>query len=678
MKKIYINEKFPHMIHGADYNPDQWQDRPDILDEDIRLLKLANCNSLSVGIFAWAALEPEEGKYDFSFLDKAIDDVYAAGGRIVLATPSGARPAWLSQKYPEVLRMDNRDHRNWHGARHNHCYTSPIYREKVANINRRLAQRYAKHPAVIMWHISNEYGGECYCPLCREAFREFLKKKYGSLDKLNDQWWSRFWAHTYTDWSQIDPPSPVGETCTHGMTLDWKRFCTYQTTDFMKSEIRALREISNDIPVTTNLMGFFPGLDYRELAKELDVVSWDNYPTWRGDDRSDVECAMHTAMIHDLNRSLKHRPFMMMESTPSLVNWHPINKLKRPGQNMLVSLQAVAHGSDTVQYFQWRKGRGSSEKFHGAVVDHVGHENTRVFREVSELGARLAKLDDIVGTLTESRVAYLYDWGNAWALTDAQGFQKNDKKITQTRDQFYRPLWKRGINTDVISTEDDFSCYDLIIAPQLYMTSEALIDKLEAFVANGGTLLCTYMTGMVNENDLCYLGGFPGGKLKDVFGIWNEEIDTLYPDEHNTVSMGGKEYKAVDYCELIHPQGAEVLATYSSDFYSGRAALTRNRYGKGEAYYLAFRDTGDLTDSLLADLLAQKGITSDFDGALPYGVTAHSRTDGENTFVFLENYTTQEVTLSTSQKWLTVEENAAISDTVTLAPYQMRILKKSN
>ncbi len=678
MKKIYINEKFPHMIHGADYNPDQWQDRPDILDEDMRLLKLANCNSLSVGIFAWAALEPEEGKYDFAFLDKAIDDVYAAGGRIVLATPSGARPAWLSQKYPEVLRMDNRDHRNWHGARHNHCYTSPIYREKVANINRRLAQRYAKHPAVIMWHISNEYGGECYCPLCREAFRDFLKKKYGSLDKLNDQWWSRFWAHTYTNWSQIDPPSPVGETCTHGMTLDWKRFCTYQTTDFMKSEIRALREVSNDIPVTTNLMGFFPGLDYRELAKELDVVSWDNYPTWRGDDRSDVECAMHTAMVHDLNRSLKHRPFMMMESTPSLVNWHPINKLKRPGQNMLVSLQAVAHGSDTVQYFQWRKGRGSSEKFHGAVVDHVGHENTRVFREVSELGARLAKLDDVVGTLTDSRVAYLYDWGNAWALTDAQGFQKNDKKITQTRDQFYRPLWKRGINTDIISTEDDFSGYDLIIAPQLYMTSEALIDKLEAFVANGGTLLCTYMTGMVNENDLCYLGGFPGGKLKDVFGIWNEEIDTLYPDEHNTVSMGDQEYKAVDYCELIHPQGAEVLATYSSDFYSGRAALTRNRYGKGEAYYLAFRDTGDLSDSLIADLLAQKGITSDFDGELPYGVTAHSRTDGENTFVFLENYTTQDVELTTAKKWLTVEEGTAISGTVTLAPYQTLILKKYN
>lgn len=676
MNKKYINEKFPHMLHGGDYNPDQWQNDQKILYEDMRLMRLANCNAMTVGVFSWTALEPEEGKFNFSFLDKTIEDVYANGGRIVLSTPSGARPAWLSQKYPEVLRTNKDYSVNRHGGRKNHCYTSPIYREKMAIINRKLAERYGNHPAVIMWHLSNEYSGQCFCPLCRATFREWLKNKYQTLDVLNEQWWTAFWSHTYTDWSQIDPPSPLGEQATHGLTLDWMRFCSDQTIDFMKAEIRALREFSPDVPVTTNLMGFFPLLDYQRLAKELDVVSWDSYPLWRGDNQSDVSCAVQTAMQHDLNRSLLQRPFMLMESTPSLVNWHSTNKLKRPGQHMLSSLQAVAHGSDTVQYFQWRKSRGSSEKFHGAVVDHVGHEHTRVFREVSELGARLAKLDPIVGTVTESRVAYLYDWSNIWALNDAQGFQRNDKKIAQMREHYYRPLWKRGINTDVIGVEDDFSRYDLIIAPMMYMTSEALIDKLESYVKNGGTLLCTYMTGMVNENDLCHLGGFPGGKLKDVFGIWNEEIDTLYPDEFNTVTWNGIEYKAVDYCELIHAKGAEVLARYSSDFYNGYPAFTHNAYGDGNAYYLAFRDTGEFTDKVIADLLDKRDVVSDFDGTLPYGVTAHSRTDGENLYVFLENYTSAEVKMTTAYNWTTVENGFPISGEITLKPYEVLILTK--
>ena len=233
MAKTYLFPNFPHMLHGGDYNPDQWKDYPQILEEDMRLMQLANCNEMSVGIFSWAALEPEEGVYDFSFLDKAMDDIYAAGGRVLLATPSGARPAWMSAKYPEVLRWSDTFVQNHHGRRHNHCYTSPVYREKIAAINGKLAQRYREHPALLGWHISNEYNGKYYCPNCQKAFREFLKNKYGTLERLNDQWWTAFWAHTYTDWEQIEPPSPIGEMSTHGLNLDWRRFCSYQTTDFM-------------------------------------------------------------------------------------------------------------------------------------------------------------------------------------------------------------------------------------------------------------------------------------------------------------------------------------------------------------------------------------------------------------------------------------------------------------
>ena len=676
MKKIYMNENFKHFLHGGDYNPDQWYKKyPEVLKEDMRLMKLANCNSMSVGIFAWAALEPEEGKYDFTFLDKAMDDIYANGGRVMLATPSGARPAWMAQKYPEVLRVDETRHRIWFGGRHNHCLTSPIYREKVAKINAMLAERYKDHPALIAWHVSNEYSGSCHCELCREAFREWLKKKYGTLDELNDQWWAPFWSHTYTDWSQIDPPSPMGERSMSALRIDWLRFAADQTTDFFMNEIAPIRKITPDVPVTTNLMGFHTTVDYRVLAKELDFVSHDSYPTWRGDD-SDIRLASDYAARYDLNRSLKHKPFIQMECTPSNVNHHKYNKLKRPGMHMLSSMQLLAHGSDSVCYFQWRKSRGSTEKFHGAVVDHVGHENTRVFRDVSEVGARLKKLDEVLGTVTESRVAIIYDWQNRWALDGTQGFQLLDKKLMKTFHDHYFAFWKRGINTEIIGEDDDFSCYDLIIAPMLYVTSDKMIDKLEQFVKNGGTLQCTYMLGMVNENDRCHLGGFPGGKLKDVFGIWNEEIDTLYPGESNKVELDGVTYKAVDYCELIHAKGAEVLATYGEDFYAGMPAITVNSYGKGKAYYTAFRGEDDFNDKMTELMLNECGITSDFDGELPYGMTAHSRTDGENVYVFLQNYSIKPLTTSTKHTWITADDKKEISGEITLAAYETLILSR--
>ncbi len=675
--KDYINPNFKHMVHGGDYNPDQWLYDPNIQAEDMRLMKLANCNEMSVGIFAWAILEPEEGKFNFEWMDKVFDDIHKAGGKVILATPSGARPAWLAQKYPEVLRTNNQGVKSLFGARHNHCYTSPVYREKVAIINKKLAERYKDHPALLAWHLSNEYGGECHCELCQEAFRGWLKKKYGTLQNLNFQWWNSFWSHTITDWSQIHSPSPIGENDVHALKLDWKRFVSEQTADFVRHEYNSVKSVTPDIPVTTNLMGFYPVLDYRRIAKEIDFVSWDNYPTWVNNPH-DINVAKYSAMCHDLMRSLNGRPFYLMESTPSLVNWKPINKLKRPGMHMLSSLQAISHGSDSVQYFQWRKSRGSSEKFHGAVVDHVGNENTRVFKDVQDVGARLQKLDEIVGTVVDSKVAILYDWANTWALDDAAGFQKNDKKVIPTLSNFYGALWERGVDVDIIGEENpDFSKYKVIFAPMRYLVSEALGEKLKNYVKNGGTLLCTYTTGMVNENDLCHLGGWPGAGLREVFGIWNEEIDTLEAHESNTVKLNDETIvKAIDYCELIHTEGAEVLAEYDSDFYKGMPAVTVNNYGEGKAYYVAFRDTGDYTYRIIGQLLAEANVTSEFDGCLPAGVTAHSRTDGENTYVFIENYTPNEVKTKTDIEWIEVDTGKTITGDVTLSGYQSLILKK--
>ena len=678
--KQYMNESFKHFLHGGDYNPEQWIDTPEIWDEDMRLMQLANCNEMSVGIFSWAKLEPREGEYDFSFLDTILDKIYAAGGRVLLATPSGARPHWMADAHPEVLRVNERGEKMHFGVRHNHCFTSPYYRKKVAEINSALAERYGKHPAVIGWHISNEYGGKCYCPLCQEAFRGWLKNKYGNdVAQMNVQWWTMFWSHTYDSFDQVEAPSPLGDSFS-GLELDWRRFISDQTADFLRAEVAAVRKYS-DLPVTTNFMFHYTGLNYNVLADEVDFISWDSYPQWhRPGEGNDARMAAEHALTHDAFRALKHKPFFLMESAPSHVNWHDINKLKRPGMHRLASLQAVAHGSDSVQYFQWRKSRGSNEKFHGAVVDHLGTENTRVFREVSEVGAALRRIEEVLGTMPSPRVAIVMDVENKWALDAAQGFQKQEKKYSSTCQEFYNYFWQHAIDVDVIDPRRDLSRYDLVVAPMLYMTSREVIENLAAYVREGGTLVSGYMLGMVNENDLCYLGGFPGDELKEVFGVWAEEIDTLYPTERNAIRCNkcGKEFVVADYCERIHPaEGAEVMASYVSDFYAGEPAVVKNRYGKGTAYYIATRDIGgedSFKHTLLTRLCGELGIKSNLN-SYTAGVTAHAREDGDIRYLFVENYNAHEVQADIGAAGVDVESGEAVSGVISLPAYGIRVIK---
>lgn len=653
-----ISAKIPHIIHGGDYNPDQWLDRPDILAEDIRLMKLAGCNAMSVGIFAWSALEPEEGKFEFGWLDSVMDSLAAAGISVLLATPTGARPAWMSERYPEVLRVTADRLRNMHGKRHNHCFTSPVYREKAREINSRLAERYREHPALVMWHVSNEYGGACHCDLCQDAFRRWLRVQYGDdLDRVNRAWWTGFWSHTYSSWDQIESPSPRGEDIVHGQNLDWHRFVTHQTIDFMRAECGPLRAATPGIPVTTNFMWMFDDLDYFKFSDVVDVVSWDSYPGWHGVgsvdsghgywnlEGSDFRLASDIAFWHTLNRSIKGgRPFMLMESTPSVTNWTAVAKLKRPGMHALSSLLAVAHGSDTVQYFQWRKSRGSSEKLHGAVVGHAGHEHTRVFREVADLGKKLARLDDVVGAVVPAECAVLFDWENRWAINDAQG-PRNDgrKSYEQTVLSHFFPLWKRGVPTAVIDSEQAFDGFRLIVAPMLYMVKKGVADRLTRFVEQGGTLLLTYWSGIADEHDLCFLGGFPG-PLRPLSGTWNEEIDALFPVERNSIRfLPGNElgmygsYEVRELCEIVHAESATVLAQYEHDFYAGYPAVTRNRVGAGEVYFVAARTEDRFIDDLIGILLQRLELqVSPTD--LPEGVCAQVRESGERRFTFVMNF----------------------------------------
>ena len=641
--------KFDRLCYGGDYNPDQWLEYPEILEEDIRLMKKAHVNTVSLGIFAWAKLEPEEGVFHFGWLQEIIDKLYKRGISTILATPSGARPKWMADKYPEVLRVDETRHRALFGFRHNHCYTSPVYREKVHIINKKLAQEVATHPGVILWHISNEYGGECHCPLCQEAFRNWLKEKYQTIENLNDKWCTTFWSHTYNSFDQIESPSKIGETQLHALNLDWKRFVTHQTADFIHHEIAALREGGSTLPTTANLMHYFGGLDYFKIAKEIDVVSWDTYPTWHKE--AVIDTAYDNGMCHDLMRSLKGKPFFQMESCPTSTNWQSVSKLKKPGMLFAQSMQAIAHGGEGALYFQIRQSRGASEKFHGAVIDHYGGNDTRVFKEVSRVGEVLKELKELAGTTVNSSVAMLYDWDSQWAMEDSQGPRNKGLHYLEAMLKFYRGFRKQGVNVDVIDMTCELDKYKVLALPMVYMFKEGFAKKVRAFVENGGTLITSYWSGIADDTDRCYLEGTPHG-LMDVLGIRSTEIDGLYDWEENSfVPVAGNElgldktYTCKYLCDLVELRGARTLMTYGSDFYEGYSCLTVNEYGRGKAWYVAADADKEFYGDFLEKVLKDSGVSCGIKEEIPDALEITVRENENEKYYIYQNFGTEAVSI---------------------------------
>ena len=369
---------------------------------------------------------------------------------------------------------------------------------------------------------------------------------------------------------------------------------------------------------------------------------------WHKAGTTDLEIGCDTAMMHDIMRSIKNEPFLLMESTPSMTNWQNVAKLKKPGMHMLSSMQAVAHGSNSVQYFQWRKSRGASEKFHGAVIDHYGKSDTRVFGEVSELGKRLEKLTPLTKTCNQAQVAILFDWENRWAIDDMQGPRNIGMHYKETVQQHYKAFWKLGVPTDFVDMSRDISNYKVVIAPMMYLLRNGFEQKLKDFVEAGGTLVTTYWSGIVNETDLCYLEGTPHG-LMDVLGIRSEEIDGLFDGETNSASATTSSwltkeeaYTCSELCDLIIPSTAKTLMTYNEDFYANQPALTVNSFGQGQAYYIATKFEDNFYDEFYAQLLKETNIHRPLDLTLPEGVIVTDR----NGYLFIQNFTRHTVTVS--------------------------------
>ena len=524
-----MSTHFKRILYGGDYNPNQWP--KDIWQEDMRIFKDAHINTATINVFSWAKIQPSEHEYNFDELDEIVDMLSKENYDIVFATSTAALPGWMVRKYPEVMFTDYEGRQHKFGGRHNACPNSFVFKHYARELAYKLAERYADNPHVTCWHVSNEYGNECFCENCQKAFRVWLKDKYKTIDALNRAWNMEFWGHTVYDWDDVVPPNALSDgigsekTAFAGISIDYRRFYSDSQLACFKMERDAIKSVKPDAFVTTNLMGTFKGLDYFKWAKEMDVVSWDNYPSY------DTPWSS-IAMTHDLMRGLKDEPFMLMEQTPSQQNWQKYNSLKRPGQMRAQSYQTLAHGADTIQFFQLRRSVGGCEKFHGAVIAHAGSENTRVFREVAQLGAELESFGDrTLGSRNEAEVGLIFDWDNYWALEYTSGPSEDLKYVDQIH-QYYQYFYKKNIGVDMIPVDADFSKYKIVVAPVLYMVKDGMKEALENFVKNGGILITTFMSGIVGQSDNVYLGGYPG-PLREMAGVWVEEIDALAPEQQS-------------------------------------------------------------------------------------------------------------------------------------------------
>lgn len=637
---MIYDERMEKVLYGGDYNPEQWSE--DVWEEDMRLFALAGIDIVTLNVFSWASLQPDEHTYCFEKLDKIMDLVEKNGLKVCMATSTAAHPAWMAKKYPDILRTEFNGMKRKFGSRHNSCQNSPTYQKYSVLLAKKLAERYKDRKCIVAWHVSNEYGGECYCENCEKAFRVWLKDKYKTIEELNRAWNTAFWGHTFYEWDEIVVPNLLSEhfaenrTTFQGISLDYRRFNSEGMLHCFKAEYEAIKSVIPNAKITTNLMGFYKPLDYQMWANEMDFISWDNYP-------ANEDPYARIAMNHDLMRGIKGgQPFVLMEQTPSVTNWLAYNALKRPNVMRLWSYQAMAHGADAILFFQMRRSIGACEKYHGAVIDHVGNENTRVFREIAKLGEELKQLGSkTLGSTMDSKVAVVVDWDNWWALEYSAG-PSCDLKYLDEVFGYYRALEEQNYSVDLIGVNDDLSKYEVVIAPILYMTKGSYDEKIREYVKNGGTFITTFFSGIVDEHDLVITGGYPG-HLRDILGIWVEEIDALPAGTTNAFTYEGKQYEAKLLCDIMHLEGAKALATYEKDFYANTPVLTVNEYGKGKAYYVGTRSNEDFYQTFLKERLEEKGVRPvlEVEGV---GIEATERIKGDKRYLFVLNHNDAEGT----------------------------------
>lgn len=651
------------LIFGADYNPEQWPKAS--WPTDVALMKEAGINLVTVGVFSWAQLEPEEGQWNFTWLDEVLDLLHAGGIRVSLATPTASPPPWLGKLYPQTLPTDAAGHTLWYGSRNQFNPSSPKYRAAAASITAKLAERYAQHPALAMWHVGNELGQISFDDESACAFREWLMGKYVTLERLNDAWGTTFWSQQYSTWDEILPPRSAPYIGNPGQELDFKRFTSDQLVSLFQAERDIISRYDTTHPITTNMMGFFHGMDYNSLARETDFVANDWYT-----DPGDPQSWQLGALTHDLCRGLSGgKPWLLMESATSAVNWRGHNVAKEPGALQVDALSAVARGADGVCFFQFRQSSFGAERFHSAVIPLAGSK-TRVFREAAALGAYMAQLGALAGTPSQTRIAILFDWSSWWA---AESTARPSEKL-QVMEQllaYYRPLLRHGLSVEVVHPDTNLGRFDLVLLPNLFLLGRQQAAALKHYVSNGGHMVVGPFSAVADEEAKLATGRFPGA-LSDVLGVSGEEwlpLDKPVPLVFTSSSTGTQllDIHASIWSEdlELHGPNTRTLAYFGVGRLAGKPAITANPWGAGEAWYVGADLPAEALEALVMSAVAAAGIQVPVPLGLPDDIEAVERGDQ----LFLLNHGP---TLSTVE----LPGNFGTSTTITLPPYGTKVLSQ--
>lgn len=659
---------------GVDYYPEHWpRERWPI---DAKLMQEAGINTVRLAEFAWAYLEPRPDHFDFGWLDEALEILYHHGIQAVLGTPTASPPPWVMAMYPDAYRVLESGQRQTYGNRREYCPTHPGYRERGRIITQAMAEHYASHPAVIGWQVDNEFGDRCYCPICRVSFQSWLQRKYGSLDALNAAWGTIFWSHVYTEWSQIPVPLATGGVPNPGLALDYARFMSDVYVCFQQEQVDILRRLCPNHFITHNFMGFgYDRLNYFDLARALDFVSWDNYPRMQWNMAVKVDPAP-LALSHDTMRGLKGKNFWVMEEESGSGGWQLVAMSPRPGEIRLWTYQAIAHGADAIIYFRWRTARYGTEQYWHGVLDHDARPRRR-YQEIQRIGAELKRIgDELLGAECRSQVAMVLSYDTRWAFQ----IQPNHAEFSYPTlfTSYYSALHRRNVGVDIVPPTADLGRYRLVIAPALYVLGEDAAANLRRYVENGGLLLTTARTGVKDETNAVVNMPLPG-LLAEVCGVEVDEYDTLPGDVHvpltwelPDLATRAPEAHARLWCDVLAPNTARAVARYGDQYYAGRAAITLNRFGQGQAVYVGTMGDAALHDTLVGWLVQMAGLSPLL--STPEGVEAVERWKDDRRLLFLLNHGDQSREVLLPRPMRDLLSGQTVQKQVTLASKGVMIL----
>jgi beta-galactosidase len=661
----------PGIALGCDYNPEQWPEP--VWADDAKLMREAGVGFVTVGVFSWALLQPGPDTFRFDWLDRVLDLMAANQVAVDLATATASAPAWLSRAHPETLVVDRAGNRLWPGSRQNFCPSSPVMREYTLALAEAMARRYAGHPALAMWHVSNEMGchnAHCYCDVSAAAFRAWLRRRYGDLEALNTAWGTAFWSQWYYDWEEIGTPRQTTSFANPTQALDFARFSSDELLANFVAERDLLHRLSPGVPVTTNFMVMpkTTRMDYWQWAGEQDLISQDHYLDG-GLDPVTAQPA-ELAFSADLTRGLAGGgSWFLMEHSTSAVNWQPVNHAKAPKQLLRNSLSHVARGADAVGFFQWRASAAGGEKFHSALVPHAGPDS-KVWREVVELGGVLGRAGELAGTRVEASAAVLFDWQAGWAW-DQSSHPTSLFAYAEHPVAAHRALWRLGITADGARPGQDLSGYRLVVVPTLYLVDDETIVQLRSFVEGGGQLVITFCSGLVDQDDRIRLGGYPGA-FRDLLGLRSEEIFPLAADATVTLTPDG--WIGSLWTEFTHLEGAEAIARYADGPVAGQPAITRNAIGAGAAWYVGTA----LDDRSLAALLDRVRIAAGVHPPVeaPSGVEVVRRRGPQGSYLFVLNHGLAPATVRTNGYDLVSERE--VSGALTLEAGQSAVVREGD